>query len=321
MLKSVEQLGFFYSYCHDSSHSHSLHDFAESIGQHLDFVKLELNQLKILHEKKFKDLWAWSLYKLLSIFGGIYAFFSGFDGMIAVLTVLFPMLNLKLMLLVGLVSAFSSLGVFLARDKLTIAETLNVSEEIDGELLDDYLFHLTQYYDGLYQESFSHPKDLEILKFLVCIRTLKHLLEEKSKINVIKIQSWLSQLQTYLILMIGAILFFSDGFFIGQGLALFLVEAFTLNASLWVLCLSIFVGLIALSGYWFVEKPYVEKYLFQELMTDEEHVQKSLSKLDDMLRILEKLAFVLGSHDIPKFDIDYPCFSNAATAGRVSPSK
>ncbi|MDQ5883687.1 MAG: hypothetical protein QG556_23 [Pseudomonadota bacterium] len=321
MLNSVEQLGFFYSYCHESSHDHSLHDFSESIVQHLELVKLELNLLKEQHEQKLKDVWSWLLYKILSIFGGIYAFFSGFDGMIAVLSVLFPMLNLKLMILVGLVSAFSSLGVFLARDKLSIAETLNISKEIDGELLDDYLFYLSQHYNFLYQESFNNPKDLEILNFLVCIRILKSLLEEKSALNIIKIQSWLSQLQTHLILMIGAILFFSDGFFIGQGLALFLVQAFTLNASIWVLCLSIFVGLTALSGYWFVEKPYVEKYLYQELITDEEHVQQSLSRLDDMLKMLEKLVYVLEHHDLSKRITDYPCFCSAATAGKVSPSK
>lgn len=300
MLKSVEQFQFFHMYCDKSPRPYSLHNLVKLMEKNLELVQSELKALKTFYEKESENLFIWFLYKILSIFGGMYAFFSGFDGMIAVLTVLFPMLNLKLILLLGLVSAFSSLGVFLARDKPSIAESLEISKEMNGALLEDYLFYLEKYYDALYQESFLNPKDLSILNHIAYIRILKSLFEEKSKLNMLKIQSWMSQLQTKMIIYIGAILFFSDGFFIGQGLALFLVQAFTLNASVLILCLSIWVGLMALSGYWFVERPYVEKYLYQQLMTDEESVQSSILRLDHMLKILEKLEYALENKDVPK---------------------
>lgn len=321
MLQPVEPLNFFEKYCDEYSHSNSLFIFATFVEQHINIAQLQVSLLKKNDEKKNKDLISWIFYKILSIFGGIYAFFSGFDGMIAVLTVLFPMLNLKLILLLGLMSALSSLGVFLARDKLAIAESFNISEVIEGSFLDNYLFLLENYYHDMYQASMACVNDLKIIEYLPYIRILKCLFEEKSKRNDLKIHSYMSQLQTQTIIIIGAILFFSDGFFIGQGLALFLVQAFTLNASILVLCLSIFVGLIASSGYWFVERPYVEKYLYQKLMTDEEHVQKSLLKLDDMLKILEKLAYVMDGHPPSQDQFFHFGFCSAATAGKVSPSR
>jgi hypothetical protein len=252
-------------------------------------VSNELSALKQSFSETNQPFLKWLMYQFLVVFGGVYAFFASFDGMSAVLTTLFPFINIGLLVAIGLVAAFCGLGVFLARDKMAIAETLEITEEYQLDLINDYLFHLERYYESLYQESLKETSDLSILDNIQYLKILKEIFEDKSRLNQNIIRQPMSYVQTQLILGIGAILFFSDGFFIGQSLALLISSFFALNSAALVLSMGIVIGLMALSSYWFVERPYVEKYLYQDLFTDESKVQASIERIDNQLQHLEKL--------------------------------
>ena len=72
------------------------------------------------------------------------------------------------------------------------------------------------------------------------------------------------------------LVFFSGGFFTGQSLALALLGLFcaSISASFWpILLVSIAVGLAALSVYWFVERPELEKLVGRWFGRDPEKIE------------------------------------------------
>ena len=288
MLTSVKKHYFFEEYSQENTASANLSIFSEKLLVYTIRIQQELEDIKKNCKEADSDSIQIFLYKTLSVFGGIYAFFAGFDGMLSVLSILFPELSISLMMSLGLVASFSALGVFLARDRMAIAEALEISEEPEVDIINDYLFSLEKYYAHLFNQSFENPKDLEIFAHIKDLELLKEFFISKSEINNKIILQSSSYFQAQSLIGIGAILFFSDGFFIGQGLVAILAQFLMVNSAPLILSLSIFLGLMALSAYWFVERPYVEKYLYQELLTDESKVQECLQRLDKELKVLKK---------------------------------
>jgi hypothetical protein len=285
---SKENMSFFKNYCGSHPSAISFKTFSDSVSADLENVIKELDRIKKQSEQVVNDSTQIALYKTLSVFGGIYAFFAGFDGMLSVLSILFPSLNTSLMISLGLVASFSALGVFLSRDRQSIAEALEIQEEEKLDTINDYLFSLEKYYRSLYIKSLKETDNFEIMEHLDSMLALRELLVNKSKLNEDLANQSMNYIQAQSVIGIGAILFFSDGFFIGQGLALLISQFLLVNSAPLVLGLSIFLGLMALSAYWFVERPYVETYLYQELLTDEKKVQESISHLDQELEVLKK---------------------------------
>lgn len=308
-----------------SKQQNTLANFAKSIEANRTLVEKELHALKLICHEENQSILKYILYRCLTVFGGIYAFFASFDGMLAVLTALLPMMHMALMISLVLLAAFSGLGVFLARDKITIAEALDISEEYRLDLMNDYLFHLAKYYDKQFLTSLDDLENLEILQRISHIRAIKELLLNKSEVNKEIISKPANYIQTQLMITIGAILFFSDGFFIGQGLALCLAPLMCINPILFIFVAGIILGFMALSAFWFVEKPYVERYLYQDLFTDESNVQASLERISNHLKNLEKWAYIRSeTGDAKKAEaspLDLNYFSKAATAGSFSPSR
>ena len=90
-------------------------------------------------------------------------------------------------------------------------------------------------------------------------------MENKKEINSQIQQTWNVWLQSSLVVFIGGLLHFSDGFFIGQNVAcLFISSSLTLNV-----CISTAIGVCALAAYWFVERKSLQDYLNDELFTDQ----------------------------------------------------
>lgn len=288
MLISVKKHYFFEEFSQENTASVSLSIFSQKLLCCTIRIQQELEDIKQNYKESDSDSIQIFLYKTLSIFGGIYAFFAGFDGMLSVLSILFPELSISLMISLGLVASFSALGVFLARDRMAIAEALEISEVQKLDMFNDYLFSLEKYYAYLFNQTFENPQDLEIFCHIKDLELLKEFFNQKSEINHQIILQPSSYFQAQSLIGVGAILFFSDGFFIGQGLVAILAQFLMVNSTPLILSLSIILGLMALSAYWFVERPYVEKYLYQELLTDESKVQECLQRLDKELKVLKK---------------------------------
>lgn len=296
---STLQNSFFSTYSGLAGKKTFAHFIQEVVKLESD-VTNELNTIKQSFSETNQPFLKWLMYQSLVVFGGVYAFFASFDGMSAVLLTLFPFINIGLLVAIGLVAAFSGLGVFLARDKMAIAETLEITEEYKLDLINDYLFHLERYYENRYLESLKTSDDLSILDNILYLKVLQDIFEDKSRLNQNIIRQPTSYIQTQMVLGIGAILFFSDGFFIGQSLALLISSFFAINSAALVLSMGIVIGLMALSSYWFVERPYVEKYLYQDLFTDESKVQLSLDRINNQLQHLEKLKFAKDGREKSK---------------------
>jgi hypothetical protein len=296
MLSSTERKSFFAPYSFREGTSISLADFAAYVVEQPTKVQEKLDQIKAECHEDDQTFLKWVLYRCLTISGGIYAFFAAFDGMSAVLTTLFPLISISALTALCLVAALSGLGVFLARDKFTIAEELNIKEELQVDLVNDYLFHLEKYYNQQYQKSLEDPNDLTILNHLQAIRNLKVLFDEKSNINQAIIGHSSSYAQTQMVVGIGAILFFSDGFFIGQSLAMYISPFLAINPAVLVLTLAIMIGFMALLAYWYCERPYVENYFYQDLFTDESKVKAALGRINQELNHLEQLKCAQSSN-------------------------
>lgn len=212
---------------------------------------------------------AWKLYYFVCISGAIYALCAGFDGMFSVLSVIFPQLYLGLLVGFCVLSALCALGIFIARDKPSVMDALELPSKESCSVVDEYIFSL-QRYMHVQSECLLDSKELssnvEYLGYLK--KSTKHLgeiLDNKKEINHQTQQTWHVWLQSSLVVFIGGLLYFSDGFFIGQNVAcLFMSPSLMLSV-----CISAAIGVCALAAYWFVERKSLQDYLNDELFTDQ----------------------------------------------------
>jgi hypothetical protein len=229
------------------------------------------------------------LFYLLCVAGGVYALCSGFDGMVAVLSVCFQELYIGLVIALGVLSALSALGIFIARDKPSILESLGLKSHQHQALIDEYIFSL-QVYIHHKKQAILHKthaiNDLEIEELKGSCLMLKDIFSEKKVINEETKNSWLVYLQVNFAMFVGGVLFCSDGFFVGENVAnFFFSQSFNLG-----LTISLIVALFALASYCYVECSSLKEYLYDRLFTDHLMTCESLEELDDDLAFFEHVS-------------------------------
>ena len=237
------------------------------------------------------------MFHLVSTFGALCAIFAGFDGFVSVLTLLFPQLSLTCIIIFGIIAAICSFLAFIARDRQAIAEALGIHDYGTTNLSDSYVFAVEKYLHDEFIASLG-KKNLvnDMLPNIEYLKSIKTYLEDKSKNNQQVITQPMNILITQSVIGIGAILLFSDGFFIGQGLGTFLSLLFVIHNPLLIITLSVLLGVFALTVYFYVEKPYLEKYINNTLFTQENKVQESLVRLEHNIAVLDNLLALQSSN-------------------------
>lgn len=208
---------------------------------------------------------SWKLYYFVCISGAIYALCSGFDGMFSVLSVIFPQLYLGLLVGFCVLSALCALGIFIARDKPSVLDALELPSKESCSVVDEYIFSLQRYMHQQSESLLDSEKPFNVEDLKISATHLGNILANKKEINRQIQQTWNVWLQSSLVVFIGCLLYFSDGFFIGQNVAcLFISSSLMLSV-----CISAAIGVCALAAYWCVERKSLQDYLNDELFTDQ----------------------------------------------------
>jgi hypothetical protein len=213
---------------------------------------------------------SWGLYYLLCIAGGLFALCSGFDGMASVLSLVVPQLYLGFVVFLGVLSALSALGIFIARDKPAIMEGIGLSHNPYHNLVDEYIYSLQIYNSSQFQSKVQkNEQGTEFNHEKMTAEILNRIFENKKTLNIQVINSWFVQIKANVVMLIGGVLFFSDGFFVGENVAMFLGTLLSTNSFGLTLGISLVMGLFALAAYWYVERSSLRDYLYDNVSTDE----------------------------------------------------
>lgn len=270
------------AYPNPSYQSFSL--FVQNLENQARFAD-ELAQIRRHKKLTASKKTSWRLYYFLSIAGGIYALCSGFDGMVSVLSLLTPQLYLGVIITLGLLSAISALGIFIARDLPSIMDSLNLAHSPYHSAVDTYLYHLQRFNQQSTEENWKPGA-----QFYQQVRTaeqLSKIFADKEVLNGIRKSSWWVQVQAHVVTGIGAILFFSDGFFIGENLALLCASVLASSQLLaFTLAISVLMGIFALAAYWYVERCSMHDYLLNHVATDEYLRQEHAAQNTGLLKKL-----------------------------------
>jgi hypothetical protein len=237
--------------------------------------KQEISNMR-LFDKQHQQQASWNLFYLLSLAGGVYALCDGFDGMVSILNAVLPQLSQALVIAIGALSALSALGIFIARDKPNILDSLGLDSPKYKNVIDEYIFSL---------QVFIHKRkyDLDTKKMYELNLKLNQLLEEKQQMNQ-DIQKSLSVvLFSDFVLLVGGILFFSDGFFIGENVASFFLS----HSIMLSLGLSFSIAFFALAAYWYVERTSMRDYMYNEFFTDQKMTGEKLTESREDTQIFE----------------------------------
>jgi|LauGreDrversion4_2_1035121.scaffolds.fasta_scaffold17728_1 hypothetical protein len=231
-----------------------------------------------LFEKQHNQLEkaSWNLFYLLSLAGGVYALCDGFDGMVSILGAVLPQLSQGLVIAIGALSALSALGIFIARDKPNILDSLGLDSPKYKNVIDEYIFSM---------QVFVHKRKYAVNTESIYQLNLKlnQLLEEKQRMNQ-DIQNSLSVvLFSDFVLLVGGILFFSDGFFIGENVASFFLS----HSIMLSLGLSFSIAIFALAAYWYVERTSMRDYMYNEFFTDQKMTVEKLSESREDTQIFQ----------------------------------
>lgn len=245
------------------------------LSQTKHHISAEFIQLRIFTNsvQNHQSHVSWGLYYFLCVAGGLYALCSGFDGMASLLALVMPELYMGLLIALGVLSALSALSIFIARDKPSIMETIELSYNPYHSLADEYLFSMQIFNDAKISEQIKN-KALDFRKEETTAKLLKSILQEKAEHNQKIKQDWWVQIQANIVMMVGGILFFSDGFFVGENMAELIATLLAFNSCEMVLLTSIIMGLCALIAYWYVERSSLRTYWYDNVTTDDSLVEE-----------------------------------------------
>ena len=251
-----------------------------------------------------KNWLSWFKWALLAFAGTIYAACDGFDGITTILA-LFPTIPLGIIFAAGFAFALLSVFVFYGFYLVDVSDNSDIAAKDLNRLMDVRL------------EQMNCLNDLTMVSQMILRRS--HDLDE---LNALKkmlpiLGTWYSNLQTVrkqyehqlqnsylnvtkaIVAIFSGILFFGYGFFAGQSLALTvftLVVASPVVAFWPVMAISSAVGLAALSIYWFIERPELEKLVGRlfgldqnkiEQLPDEVFVNQQKMKIEKIERDLD----------------------------------
>jgi hypothetical protein len=192
------------------------------------------------------------LYILLTIGGGLFAACEGFDGITSMLNLL--SLPAYLVVTAGILFAILAVFIFIAFEKKIIANQLQIEEE-RGNSSPEIDLDAAQKIKYLKKCNLSNREKSTINNAITKINNNKKKYDELLKSNKIR------ALQTIFSFLVG-FLYFNLGFFTGEAVisSLATIFSFTMPAAA-LLCGSVFVGLLCLGTFLFVERPAVEAYI------------------------------------------------------------
>ncbi|MDP1603622.1 MAG: hypothetical protein Q8M03_10195 [Legionella sp.] len=283
----------------------------------LNDLSQALSANKPLESKKRAGWLARTKFVLLTIAGIIYCACEGFDGITAILsiTTLPPMF----VFFGGLIFSVLSIVVFLAFDLVEISKNLGVNIKNTSKVVDVYLqeIELIKRLRKNIDNNYSH-EDIETLNS--DIKLIKMLIERYESLDEARQSLKKAHERPYLKIAklltagISGILFFSAGYFAGQTVALAVASLFLASVSpaFWpIIMVSIGVGLIALSVYWFVQRPGIENLISRwagldkdkiDKLCDDEEAQKEQGKLLRLKDKVERCAELLESSSANKYN-------------------
>jgi len=152
--------------------------FKAFLLQHSPRLKQEMAAFNLYLQNLESQLpFQWYFFDLLCGLGMVLAFCSGFDGMVSVITMVMPQLFLGCAITLGVISAICALGIFLARDKLSIAEALGLQLETTADQVDLYLFKLQHFYHVESQRKLIEQDHQDLNEFSQEYQTLKKMIE------------------------------------------------------------------------------------------------------------------------------------------------
>ncbi|KTD65388.1 coiled-coil protein [Legionella santicrucis] len=209
---------------------------------------------------------------------------QGFDGVVTMLSVF--ALSPSIMLGVGFAFILLSVIVFFGVDLVKVSNALGVKLS-EYKLLDAYLLQLQNIKTirkkiNDYTLVTMSKEDLQRLELILSMLQKRFMfLAVASKQFDEALNSKNMQMIKTAISGVSALFFFGGGFFAGQSVALF-ISSLVLDSVLptfWpIIVFSALVGLSALSIYWYVERPGLEKLVANWFGLNEENVQQLCDK-------------------------------------------
>lgn len=220
---------------------------------------------------------------------------QGFDGVVTMLSVF--SLSPSIMLGIGFAFILLSVIVFFGVDLVKVSNALGVKLS-EYKLLDAYLIQLQKIKVirkkindyTLVAMSQEDLQQLELIlsmlqkRFMFLAVASKQFDEALNSKNVQMIKTAISG--------VSALFFFGSGFFAGQSVALFIASLIldSVLPTFWpIIVFSALVGLAALSIYWYVERPGLEKLVTNWFGLNEENVQQLCDK-NSLNKEIKKLA-------------------------------
>ncbi|WP_225316889.1 hypothetical protein [Legionella longbeachae] len=209
---------------------------------------------------------------------------QGFDGVVTMLSV-FAM-SPSILLGIGFAFILLSVIVFFGVDLVKVSNALGVKLS-EYKLLDAYLLQLQRIKVirkkiNDYTLVAMSQEDLQQLELVLSMlhKRLKFLAVASKQFEEALNNKNVQMIKT-VISGVSALFFFGGGFFAGQSVALF-ISSLVLDSALptfWpVIVFSALVGLAALSIYWYVERPELEKLVTNWFGLNEEKVQQLCDK-------------------------------------------
>lgn len=262
------------------------------------FAAMKGDDIKLPKEDKDESVTDKIKFALLTAAGILVAACQGFDGIVTMLSIF--ELSPSVILAAGFLFSFLSVIVFCGFDLVKVSNALGVKLSEAYKLLDAYLWQLqmiksirkkVERYD--FSDSEMSPSDLQQLKKIISmLQTRFQSLTEASKQFEQALHSDDMQMAKTLISGASAVLFLGGGFFAGQSVALFISSLFvsSIISTFWpVFIFSTLVGIAALSLYWYVERPGLNKLISSWFGLNEENVHKLCDK-DLIIKETKKLA-------------------------------
>lgn len=256
-----------------SLHTELLHDLLASMNE--TDVDIVANNQNTSGMSKIK-------FALLIAAGILVAVCEVFDGVITVLSIF--SLSPAVIIGTGIIISLLSIAVFCGVDLVKISSSFEMKLNDAYKLLDTYLLQL-QYIKAIRRKideyclanlTADNLGQLERILAMLQIR-FGALTEASKKINQ-ELNGGNVYLAKKLISGASALLFFGGGFFASQSVALYifsLVMTTPVTVTFWpIIVFSSIVGLAALSLYWYVERPELNKLISHWFGLNEENVGK-----------------------------------------------
>ncbi|WP_419419612.1 hypothetical protein ACNVED_14090 [Legionella sp. D16C41] len=261
---------------------------------------------------------------LLAIAGAIFFGCQGFDDISTLLTA--TSLPTMIAFAVGLACSVISIALFYAFDLWEVSKNLGVNFKSAPKLIDNYLKKV-QYIKNisgnlrnniLYKKKLNEiESDIALIKLLI---QMYNDLDIERKALRISLERPALKVGKIVVASITGIFFFSGGFCAGQTVASAIAGLVTtaVTGTFWpILIASVFVGLMALAVYWFVERPGIENLIGSWFGLDREKIDElcdpELVKKDKAkLKYLEEM-FIARKQEISELQATQQAFKVLGT--------